>query len=182
MNHRKERDGKDIALQKLGSSRERGWHFPCSARGIRERLRTRVQIYQYPQAWASPHPALAERPEGTRTDGDFASQPHVKASLAQTPALFSCKSQQHFVGKLCTQACSVRSGMVVYLLVFSKSLCWLPGEQGQAQGNCRLCLPWLVGSTDPLTTCVSAIQRQRFSSSVCVCCPHTSYRKWLLFL
>lgn len=86
----------------------------------------------------------------------FTSQPQIKASLAHTSALFTCKSQQHLMGKLCTQTCSVMSEMVVYVFVFSKYLlCYARflGEQGQAQGNFRLHFWWLDCSTDSLPAC-----------------------------
>lgn len=134
MNHCRDHHSQDIALHKPGSTRQR-WHSLLS-KGLPERLTGGDRWLR-----THPDPATLSMTEGAVTS--FTSQPQTKASLAPAPALFTCRSQQLFVAKLCTQTCSVMSEMVVYQFVCSKyflNYAKFLREQGEAQDNFRLFL------------------------------------------
>lgn len=119
------------------------------------RLSTRGQIDQG-KPWPCHLWAGLKRPGLKDTVTFFTCQPQIKASLAPASALFACKSQQRFGGKLCTQTCSVMTEMAVYQFVFSKYFLHYAKflrEQREAQDNFRLHFQWLDCSTDSLPAC-----------------------------
>lgn len=140
-------------MHKPGSTRE-GWHFPAQQEAPREAQHEGTD--RSGQTLPLPSLSRAGGPGLKDTVTFFTCQPQIKASTAPASALFACRSQQHFGGKLCTQTCSVMSEMAVYQFVFSKYFLHYGKflrEQGEAQDNFRLHFQCLDCSTDSLPAC-----------------------------